>query len=1464
MKKVLCSLFVAAGIISNAQVNLNQRCGSGTLPQQFETWVQSLPPLTTGGGKNGGQSVQSVFNIPVVVHVIHNNEPINTISATTGGNLNAAQIQDQINILNKDFNGLNPDTANIPAVFKPYLGKFQFNFCLAVVNPTGGVMAEPGIDRINRSTKGWSAPPYTTTYIDNTIKPNSIWDPNRYMNMWVCNISGGILGYATFPNPGTSGLSGIPAPYGSATTDGLVMLNKAFGSIGTAVTNAPYHKGRTAVHEIGHWLGLRHIWGDGNCANDFCNDTPPAQTSNFGCPTHPYKLGTCAGNTTGEMTMNFMDYTDDLCMYMFSKDQKNRAQLIMTNSPMRLTLLSSTVCNLPTIGNDVGITFVSSPTYSQVINCNNFINPVVRLNNYGSTTVSSAQFTFNVDGVNTQTYSWSGSVAPSGSVNVSLPQISNLTNGAHVFTVGVFSPNGSSDMNSSNNGNTQNFTIANSFTLSATANPTAVCAGSSATLTATGGAASYTWNPGNLIGSSVVVTPTTATTYTLAGSSGTCINTRTVAVASSPSLNITVNTPTVCAGNTATITASGATTYTWSTGSNSSSISVSPAATTVYTVAGSQGTCLGAKTATVIVNPNPTVTVNSSTICSGNTATLTAAGATGYSWNTGASTAVINVSPAATTVYTVTGTSSGCTDVKTATVTVNATPTVAVNSSTICSGNSANLTASGATTYSWNTGATTAGIAVSPVATTVYTVTGTSGSCSNTKTSTVTVNTTPTVAVNTATICSGNSATLTASGAATYSWNTGATTNAISASPASTTVYTVTGANGACVDAKTTTITVNATPTVAVNSSTICSGTSANLTASGATTYSWNTGATTAGIAVSPVATTVYTVTGTSGSCSNTKTSTVTVNTTPTVAVNTATICSGNTATLTASGAATYSWNTGATTNAISASPASTTVYTVTGANGTCVNAKTTTITVNATPTVAVNSLTICSGNSANLTASGATTYSWNTGATTAGIAVSPVATTVYTVTGTSGSCSNTKTSTVTVNTTPTVNVNSYTICPGGSATLTASGAATYLWNTGSTSNPLVVSPASTTVYTVTGTTSGCSSSKVSTVTIGSSLSIVTSPANQTQCAGSSATIAATGAGTYTWNTGATGSSIVVSPTTTTTYFVVGTSGSCTGSNTAMVSISPAAVMNMATANVSCNGSANGSATITASGGAAPYAYSYSNGATTQVATSLAPGNYTATVTTSIGCVSIQTFVITQPSPIGLNATPVNPACFGACNGSVTYTANGGTPAYTYTFLPGGISSNLCAGNYTVIATDANGCTSTSAVSLIQPAAMNASVNSTNATCSGCADGSATVTATGGTAPFTYSWSPIGGNGPVANNLTPGCYTVVVADQLGCTFTNTTCVSFATGVIANAGIGNFIFYPNPTTGNLTIEFSSAAERTIEITDIAGRIIMLQKAITANVQLNMSEYSNAVYYVKVKDNNGSKQFKVIKQ
>lgn len=512
---------------------------------------------------------------------------------------------------------------------------------------------------------------------------------------------------------------------------------------------------------------------------------------------------------------------------------------------------------------------------------------------YPASVCSGASMTFTDASTNSPT-SWLWNM-PGASVTTSTlqnPTVSYATGGVYTVTLSATNAAGTS-------------TVSKTFTVSATptvaaSGVTSICAGNSATLTA-GGATSYTWNPGALTTSSIVVNPASTTTYSLVGLTGSCSGSTTKVLTVNPNPTVSVNSSSICAGNTATLTASGATTYSWSTGATTTVITQSPASTTVYTVTGTTGSCTNAKTATITVTPNPTVAVNSSTICSGSAATITASGATTYSWNTGATSAAINPTPASTTVYTVTGTTSGCTNVKTATVTVNATPTVAVNSSTICTGGTATVTASGATTYSWNTGATSAAINPAPASTTVYTVTGTTGSCTNIKTATVTVAPAPTVAVNSATICAGSSANLVASGASTYSWSSGPSTSSITVSPSSTTVYTVTGANGTCTDARTSTVTVNSLPSVSIaaSASAACTATTGgvNVTLTGSPSGGVYSGTGMVGntFTVQSTAgtyTAVYSYTNSTTGCSNTANTSIIVNTC--TGINTLNILDGN------------------------------------------------------------------------------------------------------------------------------------------------------------------------------------------------------------------------------------------------------------------------------------------------------------------------------------------------------------------------------------------------------------------------------------------------------------------------------------------------------------------------------------------------------------------------------------------
>jgi len=225
------------------------------------------------------------IEIPVVVNVLYR---------TAAENVSLQQIQSQIDVLNEDFSGTNADHNNTTTYNNVKAGNIGVRFVLDQV--------------VRKSTKkkSWAVN-------DNMKKTRSggieATDPTHKLNIWVCTLSQNILGFAQFPG-------------GDPSTDGVVILNTAFGRVGTAA--APFGLGRTATHEVGHWLNLRHIWGDQTCGNDFVGDTPLHNTANYGCPEAGH-LSTCTG-TPVEMTMNYMDYTDDACMYMFSNGQAARMQ----------------------------------------------------------------------------------------------------------------------------------------------------------------------------------------------------------------------------------------------------------------------------------------------------------------------------------------------------------------------------------------------------------------------------------------------------------------------------------------------------------------------------------------------------------------------------------------------------------------------------------------------------------------------------------------------------------------------------------------------------------------------------------------------------------------------------------------------------------------------------------------------------------------------------------------------------------------------------------------------------------------------------------------------------------------------------------------------------------------------------------------------------------------------------------
>lgn len=232
--------------------------------------------------------------IPVIVNVLYK---------TAAENISDAQIQSQIDVLNKDFTATNPDFSSTPAEFASVAANVGITFELVQVIRKSTTKTSWGTRDAMKKTK------------QGGLNPTS---PTTNLNLWVCTIGGGILGYAQFPG-------------GSSATDGVVIDSRYFGLSGTG--SYPYNLGRTATHEIGHWMNLRHIWGDASCGNDLVADTPVAKTSNFGVPAYPY-VSTCLP-AHNEMTMNYMDYTDDRGMYMFTNGQKSRMSALFVSGGAR-------------------------------------------------------------------------------------------------------------------------------------------------------------------------------------------------------------------------------------------------------------------------------------------------------------------------------------------------------------------------------------------------------------------------------------------------------------------------------------------------------------------------------------------------------------------------------------------------------------------------------------------------------------------------------------------------------------------------------------------------------------------------------------------------------------------------------------------------------------------------------------------------------------------------------------------------------------------------------------------------------------------------------------------------------------------------------------------------------------------------------------------------------------------------
>jgi hypothetical protein len=387
---------------------------------QIQRWI--LNNLAQRGSNRSTQDT-----ICVVVHVVYN---------TSQQNISDAQVRSQIDVMNQDFSRENPDTVNTPLAFQPVAGSLPYHFQLARQDPSGN--PTNGIDRRHTTV---------TSFIDDDkVKAYSTgglgaWDVTKYLNLWVCPLGGGLLGYGEFP-------TGTPS-----ITFGLAVDYRAFGTIGTVLS--PSNKGRTTTHEVSHCFNLYHIWGDdgGACTgSDLINDTPNQADATYGCPAFPHN-DACNTTANGIMFMNYMDYSDDRCMNMFTQQQVVRMNAAINNFYPGIVNSIGLTPGIATL--DVGVLEIENPTGNT---CNSQVTPTITLKCFGAIPATSIGLRYQIDGGPSDTFNFSGSLSQSQTSIFSLNAIP-VGAGPHIIKIWTTSPNGSSDANTANDTLTSLFNV---------------------------------------------------------------------------------------------------------------------------------------------------------------------------------------------------------------------------------------------------------------------------------------------------------------------------------------------------------------------------------------------------------------------------------------------------------------------------------------------------------------------------------------------------------------------------------------------------------------------------------------------------------------------------------------------------------------------------------------------------------------------------------------------------------------------------------------------------------------------------------------------------------------------------------------------------------------------------------------------------------------------------------------------
>jgi hypothetical protein len=968
------------------------------------------------------------------------------------------------------------------------------------------------------------------------------------------------------------------------------------------------------------------------------------------------------------------------------------------------------------------------------------------------------------------------------------------------------------------------------------ASKTAICINEGTRLTASGGNAYY-WPHNQGTGSSFIVSPTQNTTYsvTITGPNG-CSAVKTITILVSPlptKPNISYSGSNTCEGigkdfNVSNAIASN--TYSWGNGVTALTTNIVPplgATSLSVNVTATSNDAFRCTNSTEIIVPvvsRPSISGNTN-ICQGASTTLSVnrSGAT-FNWGTNATTSSITVSPTNNTTYTVNVTTSGCVFNLATIVNVNAKPTVSLGSAkSYCAGGNITLnpsiTGAGPYLYQWSTSENTSTITVNPASTTTYSLTVTDANLC-TGTSSVSVSRNPLPIVNAGanqTINFGASATLTASASGatspyTFLWSENSTSSNITVSPNATITYSVTATDAkGCKGSNQVMVTVLQNPVANVGAGqTICQGTSATLTATAAGgltpyTFSWSNGVNLPSITVSPNATTTYTVTVTDSSIpAKTHTAQVTVTVNPKPIADSpadAAICWGDSMNLAVSVTAgtspyTYFWSTNTTTTSIKAKPTLSTKYkvSVTDSKG-CVGVDSTFITINAKPSVDAGlDQEVCSGFSRTFSASASDgtmpySYAWSNSATNSSITVSSAGSYAITVTDSKG-CKASDQAVLAVNALPIANAGAgQSICFGASATLSGSangglGPYIYTWTQGASTIAMTpnktVSPTSNTTYSLSVKDSkNCTNTSSTSITVKALPQPELGP-NKSICKNSSTTLSVSiplGTYAYSWSTGATSSSISVSPLRDSIFMVTVTGNGCQNTDQLTVSVNPIPTSNISSNQIICSGDSLNIG-VNPQGGSAPYVYYWTTGVTTASLGAVKPTastKYKVTITDNNACVKQDSVSIVVNALPTVDAGATKEICAGTTANLMAIA--GGNGPFLYNWSDGKTLATISVSptqntTFTVSITDSKGCKAQSQV-LVKVNSLpvvNAGPDQTI-----CKGGIAVLNAAvnGGTSPFTYNWG-LAGN---ASNISVSpandfVYTLSVIDSKACTGTD--------------------------------------------------------------------------------------------